>query len=66
MKITKKVEDRIKTSAVKFKKVLEAAKNRDLNESDTVAIITDMLAEVFGYEKCSEITSELMIRKHHG
>ena len=45
MKITKKVEDRIKTSAVKFKKVLEAAKNRDLNESDTVAIITDMLAE---------------------
>ena len=48
MKITKKVEDRIKTSAVKFKKVLEAAKNRDLNESDTVAIITDMLAEVFG------------------
>ena len=62
MKITKKVEDRIKTSAVKFKKVLEAAKNRDLNESDTVAIITDMLAEVFGYEKYSEITSELMIR----
>lgn len=62
MKITKKVEDRIKTSAAKFKKVLEAAKNRDLNESDTVAIITDMLAEVFGYEKYSEITSELMIR----
>ena len=27
MKITKKVEDRIKTSAAKFKKVLEAAKN---------------------------------------
>ena len=62
MKITKKVEDRIKTGVTKFKKVLEAARNRDLNESDTVAIITDMLAEVFGYEKYSEITSELMIR----
>ena len=62
MKVTKKVEDRIKSGAVKYKKVLEAAKNRDLNESDTVAIITDMLAEVFGYEKYSEITSELMIR----
>ena len=55
MKIAKKVEDRIKNGAVKFKKVLEAAKNRDLNESDTVAIITDMLAEVFGYEKYSDI-----------
>ena len=62
MKITKKVEDRIKIGVTKFKKVLEAARNRDLNESDTVAIITDMLAEVFGYEKYSEITSELMIR----
>ena len=62
MKITKKVEYRIKTGVTKFKKVLEAARNRDLNESDTVAIITDMLAEVFGYEKYSEITSELMIR----
>ena len=62
MKITKKVEDRIQTGVTKFKKILEAAKNRDLNESDTVVIITDMLAEVFGYEKYSEITSELMIR----
>ena len=62
MKIAKKVEDCIKNGAVKFRKVLEAAKNRDLSESDTVAIITDMLAEVFGYEKYSEITSELMIR----
>ena len=62
MKINKKVEERIKAGIQKFKKILEAAKNRDLNESDTVAIITDMLAEVFGYEKYSEITSELMIR----
>ena len=62
MKIAKKVEDRIKTGIAKFRKVLEIAKNRDLNESDTVAIINDMLSEVFGYEKYSEITSELMIR----
>lgn len=34
MKITKKVEDRIKTGVMKFKKVLEAARNRDLNESE--------------------------------
>jgi len=62
MKIGKKAEDRIKSTLPKFQKVLGIAKDRDLNESDTVAIINDMLAEVFGYEKYTEITSELMIR----
>ena len=62
MKLTKKVEDRLKNNVAKFKKVLAVAKNRDLNESDTVAIINDMLSEVFGDEKYTEITSELMIR----
>lgn len=62
MKITKKTEDRIKNNLAKFQKVLTIAKDRDLNESDTVSIITDMLSEVFGYEKYLEITSELAIR----
>lgn len=62
MKITKKTEDRIKSSMAKFQKVLAIAKARDLNESDTVAIITDILAEVFGYDKYLEVTSELAIR----
>ncbi len=62
MKITKKTEERIKTSLPKFQKVLGIAKDRDLNESDTVSIITDMLAEVFGYDKYLEVTSELAIR----
>ena len=45
------------TSAVpKFKKILEKAKERDVNESATVTIITDMLEEVFGFDKYSEIT----------
>ena len=62
MKITKKTEDRIKASIPKFQKVLGIAKDRDLNESDTVSIITDILAEVFGYDKYLEVTSELAIR----
>lgn len=62
MKITKKTEDRIKASLPKFQKVLGIAKDRDLNESDTVSIITDILAEVFGYDKYLEVTSELAIR----
>ena len=62
MKITKKTEERIKASMAKFQKVLGIAKDRDLNESDTVSIITDMLAEVFGYDKYLQVTSELAIR----
>ena len=62
MKITKKTEDRIKASLPKFQTVLGKAKDRDLNESDTVSIITDILAEVFGYDKYMEVTSEFAIR----
>lgn len=62
MKINKKTEDRILSNLPKFQKVLGIAKARDLNESDTVSIITDILADVFGYEKYLEITSELAIR----
>lgn len=62
MKLTKKTEERIKSSIGKFQKVLGIAKDRDLNESDTVSIITDMLAEVFGYDKYLQVTSELAIR----
>lgn len=62
MKPTKKFEERIKANLPKFKKVLQIAKDRDVTESDTVAIINDMLSEIFGYEKYTDITSELMIR----
>lgn len=62
MKVSKKTEDRIVSTVPKFQKILAVAKARDLNESDTVVIITDILTEVFGYEKYLEVTSELAIR----
>jgi hypothetical protein len=62
MPVPKKVEERIKKYLPKFQKVLESAKLRDINESDTVQLITDMLEEVFGFAKFVEITSELQIR----
>jgi len=61
-RIPQKVVARIKKNVPKFQKVLDIAKTRDVNESDTVSIITDMLHEIFGYEKYLEITSELAIR----
>ncbi len=62
MKISKKTEERFQANVPKFQKVLTQAKARDLNESDTVTIITDVLAEVFGWEKYLEITSEFAVR----
>ena len=49
-KIPKKVIDRFVKSMGKYQKVLKIAKDRDVNESDTVAIIGDIFAEVFGYD----------------
>jgi hypothetical protein len=62
MPIPKKVADRISAGLKRFKPVIESAKSRDVNESDTSMIVTDMLADVFGFDKYSEITREYAIR----
>ena len=56
------VTKRLISAVPKFKKVLLKAKERDINESDTVAIVTDILAEVFGFDKYAEITREYAIQ----
>ncbi len=60
--IPKKVADRLGKEVARFQPVLKGAKDRDVNESDTVTIIADMLATVFGFDKYTEITSEQAIR----
>jgi predicted type IV restriction endonuclease len=57
-----RVADRLTASIKRFQPILAAAKARDVNESDTVILVTDMLAEVFGYDKYTEITSECAVR----
>ncbi|NVK21834.1 MAG: type I restriction enzyme HsdR N-terminal domain-containing protein [Kangiellaceae bacterium] len=61
-KIPAKVITRLKNSIPQFKKVIEEAQKRDINESDTVTIVTDILSEVFGFDKYSEITREYAIK----
>ena len=60
--ILKKVAERLASGIKRFQPVLANAKSKDVNESDTVIIITDMLADVFGYDKYAEVTSELAIK----
>ncbi len=62
MAVPQRVASRISAGLKRFQPVLAAAKARDVNESDTVVIVTDMLQDVFGYDKYAEITSEHAIR----
>src|SRR4051794_15821756 len=57
-----KVAARIAGGLKRFQPIVASAKARDVNESDTVVIVADILQEVFGYDKYSEITSEHLIR----
>ena len=60
--VPKKVVDRLVAGIKRFQPILAAAKARDVGETDTVTIVKDMLADVFGYDKYSELTSEHCIR----
>jgi len=61
--INTKTKDRITKGIKKFQPILSKAKSADINESDTVTIIADMLFEIFGYDKYENITSEFAIKK---
>ncbi len=56
------VSKRFISTVPKFKRILARAKERDVNESDTVTIVTDILEEIFGFDKYSEITREYAIQ----
>src|SRR6185437_11511905 len=60
--VPSRAADRIAANLRKFQPVVQSAKQRDVNESDTVFIVTEMLSDLFGYERYSEITSEIAIR----
>lgn len=60
--IPKKVSERLIKHTGRFQRVLRKASDSDVNEADTVIIVSDILSEVFGYDKYTELTSEYAIR----
>lgn len=60
--VPKKVSERLVAGIKRYQPILSAAKARDVGEADTVTIIKDMLADVFGYDKYADVTSEYAIR----
>lgn len=62
MAVPQRVIDRFRETIPKFQKILSAAHGRDINEADTVTIVSDMLVDVFGFDKYVELTGEYAIR----
>ncbi len=61
-KIPSRVEARIKDALRRYQPVVENAKARDVGEADTSTLVKDILADLFGYDKYSEITAEYQIK----
>ena len=62
IKVSKRFLDRAKKRLRRYQRLLDSARARDVNESDTVVIITDFLDEILGYDKYTEITTEFSVR----
>ena len=62
MAVSAKVADRITTQLKPYQAILNQALQRDVSESDTCRIISDMLSDVFGYNKYEHVTTEHSIR----
>jgi hypothetical protein len=62
MLVPSKVAARISQGLKKFQPIVDAAKSSDVNESDTVLLLTGILSEILGYDKYTDITTELAIR----
>jgi predicted type IV restriction endonuclease len=63
IKVPSKLSSRLATGIKKLQPILALQQSRDVNEADTAVIVTEILSEVFGYDKFTEITSEHEVHK---
>jgi hypothetical protein len=62
MPIPSKIQQRLVEGLKKFQPIIESARARDANESDTVVLLTGILSEILGFDKYTDITTEHSIR----
>lgn len=62
MAVSAKVSARIAAQVKRYQAVLAAIQKKDISEADTVTVINDILADVCGYDKYHEVTSQYAIR----
>lgn len=61
-KLPKRFTDRVASRLKAYQTVVLSHRSRDVSEADTVTVVKDVLADVFGYDKYTELTSEQQIR----
>jgi hypothetical protein len=62
VRIPKKAQDRLVAGLKRYQPIVGKLRERDISEADTVTVIKDMLTDMFGYDKYTELTSEQQIR----
>ncbi|MBE7497110.1 MAG: type I restriction enzyme HsdR N-terminal domain-containing protein [Verrucomicrobiaceae bacterium] len=62
MPIPSRIAERLSTQLKRFQPILASARDRDVGEADTSTIVKDILSDLFGYDKYSEITAEFQIK----
>lgn len=62
VKIPKRVQERLIAGLKKYQRIVGGLRERDISEADTVTVVKDMLTDIFGYDKYTELTSEQQIR----
>lgn len=62
MSISNRIRDRIIAGLKRMLPIISQQKTRDVSEADTVTLVKDLLSDVFGYDKYTELTSEHSIR----
>jgi predicted type IV restriction endonuclease len=65
MAISKRSAERAISGLKRLVPIIKQQKTRDVSEADTVTLVKDVLAEAFGFDKYSDLTSEHAIRGTH-
>jgi predicted type IV restriction endonuclease len=61
-KLPKRFIERVSKNLKTYQAITEGQRKRDVSEADTVTVVKDILADIFGYDKYTELTSEHAIR----
>jgi hypothetical protein len=62
MAISKRSAERALSGLKRLLPIIQQQKIRDVSEADTVTVVKDILAEVFGFDKYTDLSSEQAIR----
>jgi hypothetical protein len=62
MAISKRSVERAISGLKRLLPIIDQQKTRDVSEADTVTVVKDVMADVFGFDKYTDLTSEHAIR----